>query len=116
MQYSRADTGEDELDPDDDAKVLLVSSSNAVPSLQCRQVRMPPASIVANDTTVAVSGHGRHDFGGCSCAQPNQVEPKKPRMAAVAAASRINSVSIVTRRMSLEPELFKIRGIDRCGG
>ena len=72
---------------------MLVSRSNAVPSDQCRHMRMPPAAAVTSAATDPPMSHGRQRGGGSSCAQPNQALAKKPKMSAVAAASRTCSVT-----------------------
>jgi hypothetical protein len=50
--------------------------------------------MVSRDVTDPASSQGRHFAGGFSCAQPNHIEAKNPKMAAVAGTSRTASVSM----------------------
>jgi hypothetical protein len=75
-------------------KVRLVSASNTVGPDQFRQVMIPPPTAVSSDRTEPATSVLRHAGGGSSWAQPNQEEAKKPKIAAVAAASRRNSAVV----------------------
>ena len=69
-------------------KVLETAGSKTVPSFQWRQASSPPPTRVSPDRTEPTINQGRQDRGGASWAQPNHIMPKKPKMAAVTAASR----------------------------
>ena len=60
-----------------------VSASNTVPVSQFSQATTPPAMAVSNPATAPTMSHRRQPGGGCSWAQPNQAEAKKPSMAAL---------------------------------
>jgi hypothetical protein len=85
-QEGGAEAGQRDLDPTTIPKVRLVSASNAVGSVQCRQVRTPPATAVSRDRIDPAASQRRQAGGGWSWAQPNQADAKKPKTAAVATA------------------------------
>src|SRR4029453_9440326 len=52
--------------------------------------RTPPPTAVSSDRIEPATSALRHAGGGSSWARPNQAEARKPKIAAVAAASRRN--------------------------
>jgi len=71
-------------------KVRPVCGLKAVPADQCCHVSSPPATAIRSAATAPPMSSFRQPAGGFSCAQPNQLAAKNPKIAAVAAASRVN--------------------------